>query len=149
MSHRLPSTRPQVLRRRLCPTNARDREPGADSYSTEKLCRLFDWDFCFPSELMTMPLFPVTSKTVEDDYGNERNDCERTADSAANDKVKARKLWLEGIIYVATFLPRYHSGVGLIRRTMTHNWMKMRGIVSYAQHGLCCVSTVVEKWSAL
>lgn len=35
------------------------------------------------------------------------------------------------------FLPRYHSGVGLIRRTVTRSWMTLRGMVSSAQHGLC------------
>lgn len=41
---------------------------------------------------MTMPLFPVTSKTVEDDDRGEWNDCERTAEAAATDKVEARKV---------------------------------------------------------
>lgn len=137
-----------ALRRRLR-TDARDWPPGADCYSTESL---FDWDLCSSKPFGDNA---IISRHFKNSSGWLRERAEWLRMHSRGGRRRQSQsthslVWLKGIIDVVNVFYRgITAGVGLIRRAMTHNWMNMRGIVSHAQHGLCCTSTVVGKSSAL
>lgn len=117
--------------------------PGADSHPPppEKLHALFDWDLCFPQ-------LEALEKKAQGDYGSERNDCQRTGgwkrqSQSANSLIRGNNLC------------RICFSAGVAQQgwaNQTHNDTQLNEyerIVAYAQHGLCCLSTKVEKESCV